>query len=228
MTRFRNLFLSLGLLAVAGVAQAAPMALNGDHFSVSYDDTQVGLFSTGLMSGSLDTVYFQPTTFNAFSGGAPASNASSLQLMLNIAPGYVFTGLTFTGRGDYFLSGGGAVDVTSSVKVTNQATSAFSVINMAPGSPLSLGGGQFWEIGGAMSLLSLGVPQTLLVTLDTDLLSAPVDGIGFIQNTYAGFRIETAAVPANIPEPASWALVMIGFVAATFVGMRRRVVVRMV
>ena len=226
MTRFRNFLLSLGLLAMAGVAQAAPMALNGDHFSVSYDDTQVGLFSTGLMSGSLDTVYFQPTTFNAFSGGAPASNSSSLQLMLNIMPGYVFTGLTFTGRGDYFLSDGGAVDVASSVQVTNQTTSASSVLNMAPGSPLSLSGSQFWEIGGAMSLLSLGLPQTILVTMNTDLLSAPVDGIGFIQNTYAGFRIETAAVPASIPEPASWALILIGFVAATFVGMRRRVVAR--
>ena len=226
MTQFRNLFLSLSLLAVAGVAQAAPMSLAGDHFSVSYDDTQVGLFSTGLMSGSLDTVYFQPTTFNAFSGGAPANSSSALQFIVNIMPGYAFTGLTFTGRGDYFLSDGGAVNATSSVQVTNQATSAFSVLNVSPGSPLTQSGGQFWEIGGAMSLLSLGMPQTLLVTMNTDLLSAPVDGIGFIQNTYAGFKVETAAVPANIPEPASWALILIGLIAATLVGMRRRIVAR--
>jgi hypothetical protein len=222
MLPFRKVLLAVGLLAITGVAPAAPILMSGDHFSVSYDNAQLGLFRDGLMSGSMDTVYFQPTMFSAFSGGTAASKQSSLQLEFNIDPGYVFAGLEFTGRGSYFLSGGGSVNVTSSVQATNQATGDFVLLDLAPGSPLAQTGSHFWEISGPLSLLGLGLPQTVLVTLDTELFSSPVNGLGFIQNTYAGFRIATAAAPAAVPEPASWALILIGLMAATFVGVGRK------
>jgi hypothetical protein len=214
--------LALGLLSLVSVAQAAIIEIKADHFSVTYDDAQVGLYKQGLLSGSQDTVYFQPTTFSAFSAGAPAGNQSTLQLEFNIDPGYVFTGLTFTGRGSYFLSGGGSVNVTSSVKAANPATADFVLLDLAPGSPLAQTGSHFWEISGALSLLGLGAPQTVKITLDTELFSTPVNGMGFIQNTYAGFQITTAAAPAAVPEPASWALILIGLMAAMFAGMGRR------
>ncbi len=222
MLTLRKVLSSLGLLAIAGVVQAAPIILNGDHFTVSYDDNQVGLYKSGLMSGSMDTVYFQPTSFSAFSAGAPASKTSSLQLSFNIAPGYVFTDLTFMGRGSYFLSGGGSVNVNSSVQATNQDTGDFVLLDLAPGSPLAQTGSHFWEISGPLSLLGLGAPQSVKITLDTELFSTPVNGLGFIRNTYAGFRITTAAAPAAVPEPAGWALILIGLMAATFVGMGRK------
>jgi hypothetical protein len=222
MLSFPKAFLALGLLSAANLAQAAIIELNADHFSVSYDDAQTGLYKQGLLSGSLDTVYFQPNTFSAFSAGAPASKQSSLQLEFNIDPGYVFTDLAFTGRGSYFLSGGGSVNVTSSVQAANQATADFVLLDLAPGSPLAQAGSHFWEISGSLSLLSLGAPQTVKITLDTELFSTPVNGLGFMQNTYAGFRITTAAAPAAVPEPASLALILIGLMAAMFAGMGRR------
>jgi hypothetical protein len=224
MLSFRQAFLILGLLTFANVAQATPIVVNADHFSVTYDDAQTGLYKQGYLSGSLDTVYFQPTAFSAFSAGTAAGKQSSLQLEFNIDPGYVFTGLEFTGRGSYFLSGGGSVNVTSSVQATNQATGDLVLLDLAPGSPLAQTGSYFWEISGPLSLLSLGTPQTIRIDLDTELLSTPVNGLGFIRNTYAGFRVTTAAAPAAVPEPASWALILIGLMAATFAGMGRKIV----
>jgi len=221
---FPKSFLALGLLSVANLAQAAIIELNADHFSVTYDDAQTGLYKQGLLSGSLDTVYFQPNTFSAFSAGAPASKQSSLQLEFNIDPGYVFTGLEFTGRGSYFLTGGGSVNVTSRVQATNQATGDFVLLDLAPGSPLAQTGSHFWEISGPLSLPGLGTPQTIRIALDTELLSTPVNGLGFIRDTYAGFRVTTSAAPAAVPEPASWALILIGLMAATFAGMGRKIV----
>jgi hypothetical protein len=227
MLSFRQAFLTLGLLAFANVAQATPIVEHSDpyHFSFTYDDAQTGLYKQGYLSGSLDTVYFQPTAFSAFSGGTAAGKQSSLQLEFNIDPGYVFTGLEFTGRGSYFLSGGGSVNVTFSVQATNQAAGGDLVLlDLAPGSPLAQTGSHFWEISGPLSLLSLGTPQTIRIDLDTELLSTPVNGLGFIRNTYAGFRVTTAAAPAAVPEPASWALILIGLMAATFAGMGRKIV----
>lgn len=222
MLSFPKAFLALGLLSLANVSQAALIELNADHFSVTYDNALTGSYKQGVLSGSQDTVYFQPNTFSAFSAGAPAGKQGSLQLEFTIDPGYVFTGLTFTERGSYFLSGGGSVNITSSVQAANQATADLVLLDLAPGSPLAQTGSHFWEISGSLSLLSLGTPQTVRITLDTELFSTPVNGLGFIQNTYAGFRITTAAAPAAVPEPASWALVLIGLMAATFAGMGRR------
>jgi hypothetical protein len=77
-----------------------------------------------------------------------------------------------------------------------------------------------WELTGSLSTLGLGAPQTLLITLDNTLFaSAPTGGLGFIQKTYAGFRVVTQ--PAAVPEPSSWALLLAGMMAALLVGRRR-------
>jgi hypothetical protein len=217
----RKAFLTLGLLSFAAVAQATPIVVAGDHFSVTYDDAQAGLYKAGFLSGSQDTVYFQPNTLMALSGGNPASTQASLQLTLTIDPGYSFAGLSFTERGDYFLLGGGGVNVASSVQLLNPDTSASAVLNLAPGAPL----GQTisstpWELTGSFSPLGLDAPQTLLITLDNTLFASVLPGgIGFIQKTYAGFRISTEQVAA-VPEPSSWALVLAGMMAALLVGRR--------
>jgi hypothetical protein len=77
---------------------------------------------------------------------------------------------------------------------------------------------------GSLSAQGLGLPQTLLVTLDNSLLADATSGsLAFIQKTYAGFNVATVAAPAAVvPEPSSWALLFAGTLAALLAGVRRR------
>jgi hypothetical protein len=223
MLIFRNILMGLSLFAMANGVLAAPITLDGDHFTVTYESSQAGLYKQGFLSGSLDTVYFQPNTFTALSGGNQVSTQAPLQLTFSIDPGYSFAGLNFTERGDYFLIGGGAVNVGASVEAVNAGTSASTLLNLAPGTPLAqTGGSTDWELTGSLSSLALGAPQTLVVTLDNTLFaSAPAGGLGFIQKTYAGFQIVTQ--PVSVPEPSGLALLLAGVMAAVLVGRRRLV-----
>lgn len=217
----RYVFLGLGLLATANLAYAALIPIQGDHFTLTYDDAQVGPYDQGFLSGSQDTVYFLPTQLNAFSGGAPVSTSASLQLTLTIDAGYGFAGLEFAEWGDYFLSGGGSVDAVASLQALSLDTLTSSILDLAPGSPLSqTGTSTHWELGGVLSPLGLGASQTLQLTLNNELTAAPADGVGFIQKTYAGFRVLTE--PKGVPEPSSWALLLAGMLAALLVGGRQR------
>jgi hypothetical protein len=224
MLTLRKVLSSLGLLAIAGVVQAAPIILNGDHFTVSYDDAQAGIYGQGSLSGSLNTLYFQPTAFSALSGGSPVSTQAPLQLTFNINPGYAFAGFTFTERGDYFLFGTGAVNVAASVEAENTATSTSTLLSLTSGSSLTrTGAATPWQLTGSLSAQGLGLPQTLLVTLDNSLFADAASGnLAFIQKTYVGFNVATVAAPAAVvPEPSSWALLFAGMLAALMVGTRR-------
>ena len=222
MLSFRKTFLILGLLYFAHGAQATPIVVDADHFSITYDNAQVGPYKSGFLSGSLDTVYFQPNTFTALSGGSQVSTHAPLQLTLTIDSGYTFAGLSFTERGDYFRLGEGAVNVVSSVQLINPATSASAILNLAPGSPLDqMMRSTPWELTGSFSPLGLGTPQILQITLDNTLFAnARTGGLGFIQKTYAGFTVFTEPA-AVIPEPSSWTLLLAGMMAALLVGHRR-------
>lgn len=221
MLIFRQLFLGLSLFTLAGTSLAAPITLNGDHFTVTYDSVQAGLYNQGFLAGSLDTVYFQPNTFSALSGGSPASTQASLELTVSIDSGYSFAGLNFTERGDYFMIGNVAVNVAAGIEAVNADTSASALLSLAPGSPLAQTGASTpWQLTGSLSPLALGAPQTLVVTLDNTLFaSASAGSLGFIQKTYAGFQIVTQ--PVSVPEPSGLALLLVGGMAAVLVGRRR-------
>lgn len=211
---FRNAFSAVGMLACAGSLQAAPITLAGDHFSVTYDDALVGVYNAGQISGSMNTVYFQPNTFSVFAFGTGASQQAGLDLSFTIAPGFVFTGLSFTERGDYFLSSGGTVNAAAQITATNTATLQSTVLDFAPAGPLNqVGGSTLWELTGALSSATIGAPQTFTLSLDSTLFSQPsTDGLGFIQATYVGFSIGTARVAA-VPEPETNALFVGGLAA---------------
>lgn len=225
MLSLRKVLLSLSLLALAHASLAAPITLDADRFTVTYDADQTGLYGQGFLSGSLDTVYFQPSAFAALSGGGQASTPATLQLSFTIDPGYAFAGFTFTERGDYFLFGQGAVNVAASVQAANADTAASAALSLTPGMPLDqTGRSTAWELTGNLASQGLGVPQTLLVTLDNALFaSAAAGSLGFIKNTYVGFRLLTVAQPGAVPEPSSWALLLAGMLAAFLVGRRRMV-----
>lgn len=225
MQSIRQIVLGLGLLAAANLAQAALITLDGDHFSVTYDDALVGLYNQGQMSGSLDTVYFLPTTFVAVSGGAPVTTQSALQFTLNIDPGYVFAGLGFAENGNYILSGGGSVGAEASVQAVNLDTFTSDVLLLNSGALSQIGATTAWAISGGLGTQTLGAAQNLQISLDNVLTSEPVRGIGLIRKTYVGFRVQTREVQA-VPEPSGIALMLAGLLAALAVGGRRRMLLK--
>jgi len=219
MMRFSSILLGLGLLASAALAQAAPITLYGNGFSLSYDNAQTGLYGTGDLSGSLDTFYFQPTALSAFSAGGVVVTPAALQFTLTIDPGYSLGGLVVTERGNYFLSGGGEVVALSIVDLVDAETPALSFLDLNPAQPLNqVGSTVNWEMSGLLAHPG-GVGQTFLVDFESVIASLPSNGIGFIQKNYLGFQILTQANP--VPEPASLALLLAGG-AAWLAGRRRR------
>ena len=212
---------AIGFAISAGGIQAAPISLAGNGFTVTYDDALTGVYDVGRISGSADTLYFQPSAFSVFSVGAPASQRATLDLSFTINPGHVFTGLVFDERGDYFLSSGGSADVNAKVSVVNGATLQNVVLDLYPSVPLTqTGGSTFWSVGGAVPASGFGLPQTFTVNLDTTLFSRPdANGLGFAQTTYVGFTVNTAAA---VPEPATPLLLLAGAGALALLARGRR------
>lgn len=221
MPFIRKICLGLGLLAAVQGAQAALITLDGDHFSVTYDDAQVGLYNQGKLSGSLDTLYFLPTTFVAVTGGAPATTQSGLQFTLNINPGYIFDGLALAENGNYILSSGGSVSASASLQAVNLDTLASDVLLLDSGALGQIGATTGWAISGGLGTQALGAAQNLQISLDNTLSSEPIQGIGLIRKTYVGFRVQTREVQV-VPEPSGIALMLAGLLAALAVGGRRR------
>ena len=222
MLPIKKIMLGLGLLAVVQATSAAPITLDGDHFTVTYDTSELGPYNPGLVSGSQITVYFNSTSFQAMTPGGAGEPSVLLHLMLNIDPGYTFAGLSFFQDGNYYLLGDGSVRVTTDVTLANSATLDSVILGLDTGTDLNVSESLMpWQLSGALGLAGLGAPQTLLITLDTTLFADAVEGAAFIQNGYAGFQIMTA--PAAVPEPGSMALVLAGIVAATLVGRRKSV-----
>lgn len=230
MLSFRKAVLILGLLSIASVARATPIVLGASHFTVTYDDTQTGLYGAASMSGSGDTVFFTPAQFKTSSGNV----SSALALNFTIDPGYAFSGLSYSEGGDYYLLGGAAVNATSSVDAKNATTPAMTSLALTPGAPLDNVTSFFnfkttdWSLAGDLSLSGLGAPTSLLVTLNNALFaSSPPSGLGFIETKFVGLKILTEpALPvlaqATVPEPASWTLLLVGMMAAQWSRRRGR------
>lgn len=231
MLSFRKVFLILGLLPVASVVSASPIVLNASHFSVTYDDSQTGLYGAASMSGSGDTVFFTPSQFQTASGLV----SSTVKLNLSVDPGYVFSGLSYSEGGDYFLLGGASVNVTGSIDAKNTDTLALTSLVLTPGAPLDNVTSLFnfqttnWSLAGDVSLTGLGAPTSLLLTLGNELFASPASssGQGFIEKKFVGLKLLTVPASSNlaqasVPEPASWTLLLAGMMAAVWTRSRQR------
>lgn len=219
MPALQNVLLALGLFSAAGLAHATPIVLDGDHFSIAYDDAQAGVYRQGQLSGSLDTSYFLPTNFAVATVSPFANMQAGLQFTLTIDPGYVFDGLAFAQNGNYFLSNAGQVGASASLQARDLDTSATTTLALDSADALTATGlTTGWALQGLLDANGLDGARTLQISLDSTLTSEPVQGLGFIQSTYVGFRVQTRA--HAVPEPSGLALMLVGGLAAVAGGRR--------
>lgn len=221
MLRFNSILVGLGFLASASLAQAAPITLYGNGFSISYDSAQTGLFGSGDLSGSLDTFFFQPTNFTALSNGPEVSTSGALDFTLTLDAGYRLDGIVLTERGNYTLTSGGLVGVSAAMKVSASDGLGVAILNLVPAAPLNqVGGTTNWAMSGLLAAPA-SASQIFNVRLDDALVADPTSGIAFIRKNYAGFGIMVERV--SVPEPSALSLLLAGAGAALWVGRRRRI-----
>ncbi|MEQ1663455.1 MAG: PEP-CTERM sorting domain-containing protein [Thiobacillus sp.] len=208
-------------MSASPALHAAPITLSGGHFSVTYDDTLLGVYGVPSLLGG-DTIVFNPTNFKAVASTGSFTQTASFSLSLAAHSGYVLTDLLLQESGDYYRIGGGMVNVGATLAAVNPANSNTASLVLAPSAPLnavtSLSNFQTtnWALSGNLSLLSLGAPTSLSVDLGNTLSASATGGIGFIEKKFVGLRISTqqGVPPAAVPEPGSLALLMAGLLAA--------------
>lgn len=109
----------VGALA-SGSAMAATVTSNGSFFSISYDDSYLGLFGAPTIVGN--TIVWSPTGFSTQSlGHGIKSKNSTFAVQVSSKPGYEISGFSLTESGSYAYHGNGKVGV--SVTGTLRATS---------------------------------------------------------------------------------------------------------
>lgn len=119
-----------GLLSIISAnASAALVSLDGDGFTVTYDDQNTGLFGTPTLSGDGKTVLFSPLNFKAASTGEGFIQARSTTFFdLIMDDGKQLAGVSLIENGDYRLVNGGnladvpTVDVAGQLRLTNLFT----------------------------------------------------------------------------------------------------------
>lgn len=213
----------LALIGVmsASVCSAAMITLNGNHFSVTYDDSLVGLYGNPSLLGG-DTIVFTPTNFKVSSTGAQVTQSAGLSLSLMAHSGYVLTDLSIQEGGDYYRMGGGLVNVGGSLSATNLSNNSAAMLALVPSAPLSAVTSLLsfrttnWDMIGNLSLLGLGGVANLGVDLNNTLTASATGGIGFIEKKFVGLRIaaQQGTPPAAVPEPGSLMLLAAGLLAA--------------
>jgi len=133
-------------LASATTTQAALVTLDGDGFSVRYDDATIGAFGAPTLAGDRKTILFSPSRFEVHSSGTQGLVDGRAAIAFDIVPvaGKRLNWVNVIEAGDYRvvdrnpgLDPSPAVDVRGSVRLTNLYDGVSSVQkNLAKGSPL--------------------------------------------------------------------------------------------
>lgn len=209
--------------ALAGPALADPLIpwSNPSGSAISFDwsngGSDTGLFGSPIVVG--DTFRFFPAAFRAqaTSGGADIKY-DRLEVTLLAKPGFNFTEIRITERGDYGIVGaGGQVSVSGTMFLNDldlPRTKTGDLVT-SPGSPITSGTGS-WT-GDAAVDVTTDVPKwtRLKLILNNNLVAiAGPSGVAFIEKKVGDLAVDIDILPA----PGSLAL--LGLAALS--GSRRR------
>jgi hypothetical protein len=189
---------------------AALVTLTGDNVVFTYDDANLGLFGTPIVTG--DTLLFYPTNFKAISSNGSGFSVTSSTINIGVqtkSSGLVFGSFTLVERGDYLLLGaGGSVGVAGALIATNNLapldpsvyapiTSSSDLDNI--GYPTNL-----WEAFAGADLTQKGW-NSITATLQNLQIASTTppssSSLAFIEKKFVGLGVNVVPIPA-----AGWLL----------------------
>ena len=235
MKRMNKLVVGIFLLSqtISGAAFAATVTLAGTTVNFTFDSALSGLFGAPTVTG--DALYFTPTDYKAqsFNGSGFASASQTFNIAVNANPGYLVSAVNLAEDGDYYNIGTGASvavggklyvrdlesplapAASSKIQTTLPLTdvtsmAGFETTNWTSHTGIAIPAG--W--GGAD-----GVVSGVNVTIENILLASSLTSgsAAFIEKKFVGLSVVTAPVP----EPETYAMMLVGLGLVGFAVRRR-------
>ena len=189
------------------------------NFDWSNGGSDHGLFGDPLLVGG-NTFTFIPANFRAESFDGVSGTASDrMQVELTAHPNWEFTEIRISEAGDYGILSDGSVSASGSATAADllQVRSQTDALNVAPGSPITAGFGEWTATRTILLDDALGAWTHFTLELQNDLLAISAPGHqSFIQKKVVGGELKVEF----IPEPGALALMVLG--ALGFIRRRRR------
>jgi hypothetical protein len=217
MKRVNKLAVSIFLMSqtLSGAIFAAPVTLVGNTIDFTFDDAMLGLFGQANVSGN--TLYFTPIGFQAKSlnGAGYALTNDTINVKVAAHPGWSFSNIDLTEKGDYLLLGSGSTaDVAGQMRVFDLAHPLTDVTaSILPTHPLNLMSAPThnWIAGATTDLSAWGKTQAVNVTVENLLLASTsaMSSLAFVEKKFVGLTpVMTAISP--VPEADTYAMMLAG------------------
>jgi hypothetical protein len=213
---------------ISSGALAATQTLDAGNFTISFDDSLLGLFGSPQLTASGNLV-FSPSGNPGFSAqtnsGIDFTN-STVALTITADAGYALTGFNLIEKGTYLKFGtGNEVAVLGQLRVQDMVNANVNLAsNVASTAPLNVSSNSFSALVNTdwTALASIGQLFTAKAWVSIEnLLGAyvPNSGYAFIEKKNVVLDISVAPVP----EPQSFAMLLAGLGVVGAIARRRRI-----
>lgn len=194
----------LALMAVAGSATAATVAICGPNICYEYDNAQAGIAKFGSPNLVGDTMQFLPVNFRAESSNGAGFDVDSATFVFSrvySVSGAEIINITAKESGDYRIINGGNVDVDLYLQAASNVNALDLAINLNNFAASGHSGGtQLWALNAAVT------PAALFASVANDMALT-------VQNTLTAFTGSTGQLAwiqkklilevAVVPVPAA-------------------------
>lgn len=223
--KFKPLAAAFLFAALSAQAFAATNMLDGDHFTITYDDAVVGLFGApSLVNSNLvfGNIGGSPGFSAQTASGIKFTN-STFAFTITADQGYALSGFNLYEAGDYALLGNdsavlvggqlrvkpvGVSAITSQISTTAPLTAKTSFMSYATTD---------WEAHASV------IPTTALTSATVSIQNilgayVPAAGYAFIEKK----NVELGFILTSVPEPESYAMLLAGLGMMLGFASRRR------